>query len=395
MLLQIAAIGHCLVALNGPWRFHTGDDARWADPGFDDSGWEKVDLTPAAGAHDPDVGLTGYVPGWTAKGHPGYSGVAWYRLRVSFVASAGDTLTILGPSAVDDGYRIFVNGTPIGGGGAPYSVQPRLFVVPRSSSMTPATIAIRVWADASTVRDSPSDAGGIHVAPALGGISPARDRYGVQWSQTLWGYVVDAVEPVAFVLLAVLVLAFGQGWMAGALVLSAILRVNQVTFYWGQFETAQAAVGVVVVIVPLIIGAWLMAWRRWFNVQRPWTQPALIAALVAFMYLTAVGPWARVAAALIMVAMMIEGRQQPLSVVAAGLVSIGLFATELSALRIPGIWFPFGVGVSRTQFAYAAFDIVLFAICVWRIRTGQRSVAAQGNDRIDSGRAARWDAGGG
>jgi hypothetical protein len=60
----LVALGHSLVALNGPWQFHTGDDPRWADPGYDDSAWETVDLTPATGAHDPDVGLAGYVPGW-------------------------------------------------------------------------------------------------------------------------------------------------------------------------------------------------------------------------------------------------------------------------------------------------------------------------------------------
>ena len=48
-------IGRSVVALNGPWRFHVGDDARWADPDFDDSAWETVDLTPPAGAHDPAV----------------------------------------------------------------------------------------------------------------------------------------------------------------------------------------------------------------------------------------------------------------------------------------------------------------------------------------------------
>ena len=59
------------MVLNGPWKFHVGDDPRWAEPGFADADWEAVDLTPPPGAHDADVGLTGYVPGWTARGHPG------------------------------------------------------------------------------------------------------------------------------------------------------------------------------------------------------------------------------------------------------------------------------------------------------------------------------------
>src|SRR5215472_4616650 len=120
MLLQTIVIGHCLVALNGPWRFHTGDDPRWADPAFDDARWEIVDLTPAPGAHDPDVGMTGYVPGWTARGHPAYAGVAWYRLHVTVDDPIGDTLALSGSPDVEDGYTIYVNGIRVGSGGAPY-----------------------------------------------------------------------------------------------------------------------------------------------------------------------------------------------------------------------------------------------------------------------------------
>src|SRR5690349_17574272 len=35
-------LGHSVVDLNGPWKFHVGDDATWADPNFDDSNWESV-----------------------------------------------------------------------------------------------------------------------------------------------------------------------------------------------------------------------------------------------------------------------------------------------------------------------------------------------------------------
>jgi hypothetical protein len=359
-LSQAIVIGHCVVALNGPWAFHIGDDPRWADPAFDDSRWETVDLTPETGAHDPDVGLAGYVPGWTARGHPGYSGVAWYRLHVMVDHPAGDTIAFSGSTSVDDGYTVFVNGVRLGTEGAPYSIRPHYFVLAPFPS---ATVAIRVWAAASTVRGSPSDAGGIHIAPALGSIGAIRDRYSVQWSQTLWGYVVDGIEPIAFVLLAVLALALKHPWMSLALVLTAILRVNQVTFFWGHFETTTFYEALRAIIVPPIIGAWLMTWRAWCGI-RIW--PSVIGATVAFMYVL---PAARIAAALLMLAIVITGRKQWLAGIAALLVSVGLFAPELSALHIPGIWFPFGVGVSRTQFAYAAFDLVLLALFAWTIST--------------------------
>jgi len=47
--------------------------------------------------------------------------------------------------------------------------------------------------------------------------------------------------------------------------------------------------------------------------------------------------------------------------------AIGLFASELSRLGVPGIWFPFGVGVSRTEYTYFAFDAVLFIYLLQRL----------------------------
>jgi hypothetical protein len=35
------------------------------------------------------------------------------------------------------------------------------------------------------------------------------------------------------------------------------------------------------------------------------------------------------------------------------LIATGLFAADLSSLGVPGIWFPFDIGVSRSQYAYA------------------------------------------
>ena len=59
-------LGQSAVPLYGPWKFTIGDspiDHRtgkpiWADPNFDDSQWENVDLTPADGSFDPVSGQT-------------------------------------------------------------------------------------------------------------------------------------------------------------------------------------------------------------------------------------------------------------------------------------------------------------------------------------------------
>src|SRR5678815_811972 len=36
--------------LDGSWRFHTGDDPRWADANTDDNDWETIDLTAVPGS---------------------------------------------------------------------------------------------------------------------------------------------------------------------------------------------------------------------------------------------------------------------------------------------------------------------------------------------------------
>ncbi len=352
MLLALPLV----IVLNGPWKFHTGDDPRWADSAFDDARWETVDLTPAPGAHDSDVGLPGYVPGWTARGHRGYAGVAWYRMRVD-LASA-DTIALDGSPDVDDAYELFVNGVRVGANGAPYSIQPRLFVLPPLHS---AVIAVRVWVDAATVRGSPDDAGGMHIAPAIGDVGSMRDRVALEWVRTIRGYVVDAVEPLIFVALAALALALRARWMAAALVVTAVVRVQQATFFWGQFETIAAYEIIRRVLVPCMLGAWVMAWRDWFAVRR------LLWPIAALSAITVVWPSARIAFLPFMALTIAQGWRQWLAVLAAILVSIGLFAQELSTIGVPGIWFPFGTGVSRTQFAYAAFDVALLALFSWTI----------------------------
>ncbi len=37
-------LGESAVELAGPWKFHVGDNPEWAQPDFDDSGWEDMDL---------------------------------------------------------------------------------------------------------------------------------------------------------------------------------------------------------------------------------------------------------------------------------------------------------------------------------------------------------------
>src|SRR3984957_21084796 len=95
-------LGQSMVPLYGPWKFPIGDSPidpatnqpLWAQPAFDDARWETVDLTPKEGAVDPTAGQSGYVPGWTTRGHADYSGYAWYRIRVRCHGGSGSPLAL-------------------------------------------------------------------------------------------------------------------------------------------------------------------------------------------------------------------------------------------------------------------------------------------------------------
>ncbi len=178
--------GQAMIPLTGPWRFHTGDDMRWADPQFDDASWGTMDLTP--NAVDPNTGLSGYVPGWTARGYAGYSGYAWYRLRVNVVQenAQGNTqgeseaLAISMPSLFDDAYQVYTDGRLAGEfgrfskEGVTFSPDlPREFPLPGTVRPgEPLTIAIRMWMDASTPAGQ-QEAGGMHEPPTLGQPAPS------------------------------------------------------------------------------------------------------------------------------------------------------------------------------------------------------------------------------
>jgi len=139
-------IGQSAAPLYGPWKFTVGDSPidpathqpLWAEPGFDDSKWETVDLTPEEGATDPILGNSGYVPGWTAKGHPGYRGYGWYRIRVHVDVQPGQRLALEEPPDIDDVYQVFANGRLLGSFGdfsanppVDYYAQPAMFALPQ------------------------------------------------------------------------------------------------------------------------------------------------------------------------------------------------------------------------------------------------------------------------
>ena len=406
-------LGKAVVALDHPWKFHTGDDVRWAEPEFDDSHWESVDLTPPAGAHDSDVGLTGYVPGWQARGHRGYIGYAWYRIRISIESPPGEGLALSGPPYVDSAYQVFLNGRLIGEFGDFSGATPTAYGIhrPKFFPLSPAdvstaesqgsyVIAFRVWMGSLMLADPES--GGIHIAPSLGTTAGADARYQAQQWENIRGYIVEPVEAVLFWLLALVacsLIPFDRSnpayrWLAAALVFIGIARANQAVFFWWQFESFRGfEVATVVLMIPLSLGAWTLAWYYWVRPRHSAWLPASIGVLTLLLMTLAIlrrswfyGAFApsfeaalrfgslstRLAFLILTLYVLFRALVQPsrerwFAVPAILLVSVGLFASELSLIGIPGIWFPFGVGVSRSQYAYAIFDIALLALLLRRL----------------------------
>jgi hypothetical protein len=227
-------VGQGAVPLYGSWKFKVGDSpvdpktgrAVWAEPGFDDSGWETVDLAPKDGTIDNSTGITGTVPGWGGKGHPGYWGYAWYRIRVQVRSRPGEKLALEGPADVDDGYQVFDNGELVGNfgdfrGSRPvvYLERPKLFplALQRKDGATigaggagsdeseegesTRVLAFRVWMAPEDV--SVVEGGGMHTAPVLGEAGAVRSDYQMRWRQVIGTYALVVVRASLIGLLAV------------------------------------------------------------------------------------------------------------------------------------------------------------------------------------------------
>ena len=407
---QSIRLGESTATLNGPWKFRTGDSPVWADSGFDDSSWENVDFKAPPGANDGDVGLPDYVSGWTAKGHAGYQGYAWYRIHLSVNPPAGRTLALLGPWAVDSVYQVFVNGKLLGGvgdfsGTVPVAHgyhYPTFFMLPGEAAHGgDVVIAIRTWMGPWAV-NAPG-AGGIHIAPAIGERDAIHARYHLQWLKIFKGYVVDAVPSLLFFLMALMALCMwpvdrtngAYVWFAAALVLSGIQRGNQAFFFWLQIETVRDFVYFIIVLVgSLNFAAWTMAWRSWFKAYKPIWLPKAVAVLTVVLMIAQIliRPWLfheafpRTVttvlhdlitgvhlAFLLALALIVyqgirnQGQEAWLAMFAVLAMGVVLFAGELAAVRVPGIWFPFGVGLSLSECASVVFDVLLFAVLLSRL----------------------------
>jgi hypothetical protein len=427
-------LGQSAVLLNGPWKFSVGDSPidpktgqpLWAEPEFDDSKWETVDLTPKDGAVDPVGGLSGYVPGWTAKGHPGYWGYAWYRIRVRVRARQGVELALAGPADVDDAYQLFDNDILAGhfgdfAAGEPkvYASRPKMFplsqpahpgaetglgkagqdeTAPENSTRV---LAFRIWMEPFTLSYSP-DAGGLHTAPVLGEAGAVAAGYQVRWLEQIRALAWAAADALIFGLLAVVaftLILFDRAdrvylWMGALFLLSAIYDALYAISGWTELLSIPISNLLLDgLTVPLIYAAWIMVWRVWFRQQRPVWLPWLTAALallvgvsfilgeevffglvqhaVALHCLTA-SVVLRLLIYALLVWVVVEGiRRQGvegwLVLPVVLLRGIGSFSIELQVLHIQMNWSLFGAGIDLGQITTLLLAFIIAALLLRRL----------------------------
>lgn len=267
-------LGDSAAELSGLWKFHTGDDPSWREPGFDDSSWHTLDLTPDA---------TGGVPGWTSTGYPRYSGFAWYRLHLN-VSGASHGLALKMPAAADDAYEVFVNGQLIGNLGKfrddsrviAYSTLPREFPLPKGVRNGPIIIAVRMWMDSATPYSSP-DAGGMHMPPVLGYTSTISNQTELDWNDINHQVGVGFLEALILSMaMAMAIVLWGLDreekaypWLA---IVTAVTLAGTVLLLLVNYTTVMGQTHVIllrdVLLTPLRMGAWIIFWGFWFRLTR-------------------------------------------------------------------------------------------------------------------------------
>ncbi|MGA9587799.1 MAG: SpoIIE family protein phosphatase [Terracidiphilus sp.] len=423
-------LGSSSVELNGPWKFHKGDDLQWAQPDFNDSGWPSMDLSPPEGSYDPFLGTSGFMPGWTALGDSGYSGYAWYRLKVNVQYDPGLSeggLEIKMPDDVDDAYQVFVNGQLIGEFGhfAPSSVRtyltlPRTFALPKGIKSGQITFAIRVWMDPSTALTNP-DAGGLHGPPILGQAKPIERMLRLDWDAVNRSQLSRFLE-VAVLLLAIIVAVVlfwldrkEKAYLWLALACGGVALQSTVTLIGNYSAVIPASFFFLLsdaFLIQGVIGLWIIFWAYWFRMGRMPRQHkmvwgfaiglALVIAMMrapfyghlipvhAVVFLSPLAVFMKLLLGGLLLWVAWEGMRKDsagawLAMPAVGLIIISLYQQELLVLHVPLSFFPFGMAVGISQIAVVV-SLVIITILLMRRFLQSLKLRQQWEAEIDQAR---------
>jgi hypothetical protein len=193
----------------------------------------------------------------------------------------------------------------------------------------------------------------------------------VQWERTIAGYIVEVIEPIAmFALIGLALWCWSRSshksfliYASVALALMAVRRLNNAIVSWTDLEDLTTYAWQARVMWVPIVAAWTLAWNRWC--LPPWRSIDVAAvvlgvagAIAVAMHSASAISGIRLAsiALLVVTAARIvhRGPMRILALVTWAAMMAALFGGELlDTIGVPGIWFPFGIGVSRVQYVYA------------------------------------------
>jgi len=86
------------INLQGMWKFHTGDNRKWKEPAFNDTGWSSI--------FAPSI--------WENQGYRDYDGFAWYRKTFVYTSDISDNNLVLLLGKIDDLDQAYINGVLVG-----------------------------------------------------------------------------------------------------------------------------------------------------------------------------------------------------------------------------------------------------------------------------------------
>jgi hypothetical protein len=416
-------LGHSVVPLTGPWKFHVGDDAKWADPNFDDGDWEVVDLGAKKESIDPTMGFEGFSPGWTGKGHAGYAGYAWYRMRIR-VQGADGALALLAPTDVDDSYQLFVNGHLIGEfgrftGSVPtiYFSRPLMFALPAAAlPQSPdgtMEVAFRFYMAPRTLLQTLP--GGMHAPPIFGFSNAITAAYHVAWEEqfrAVSSILADSVLYFSFGFLVLMLYVFDRTekillWPISACFATAtVLGILFFSLTTQWLSALQQAI-VLSVLTPISIGLWLMTWLVYFGLEDHKRLRNIIVAVILWFgstglifqllllrgtvshgvfgantinqLVSSAAAWA-LAITIAVLGWRRPNRERPALFLALFFYVLPTLDPVLRFLHVRTNWFPFGIPVVLSEFADIALLICFSVVLLRHFRSSQRRQQAMEQD---------------
>jgi hypothetical protein len=411
---RVITLGDSVVALDGTWKFQPGDSPwvngspAWAQPGFDDSRWATLDMTPKTGSVDLANGTAGYVPGWTRRGYPDLSGYAWYRLRVR-VTDPDQPLWLKMPGDFDDAYQVYANGRYVGQFGrfssdhvTFYTSLPVSFLLASPGQEGEIELAARFYMSPTTEFQNP-DVGGMHQPPFLGLASTVRLLQTAENNASLRRWFSDLMRAFFFLLAAPLAL---WAWLRNRqdrtylwlfLALASSIVSTLVGMLGGLSTALTSAANILLLIVllnPLVLPLWVMFWWHWFGLHRQRWIPCAAWLLVAAQILATLcaqspvfglsllQPWLhwfnsaallfQAAVGLLLLVILVEGFRRDhtealsavLPILLLELASFGLYL--VAAFDFPNEFFPFGMGFTISSVSSSLMVLVICALALRR-----------------------------